>query len=195
MVAAALAAPTAASAWPISTDVELATSVLPIGHPCRAGVDVEWVPGLRVRGDRATGAAEQGVLVAGHWYAKSGRELMPLTCEVTLDPTEWDLMPACDRRRVVLHEIGHLAGHRHSEGGLMGPHADRVAVPGCPAVRETLVDRATDRVLGVVPAGWEVACGLARRGVVGCSASGRRLARRYRVVRRGAHLEVARARR
>jgi hypothetical protein len=183
-----------AQAWSVDEDLALARSVLPAGHPCRAGVRVELVPGLRVLGNLAMAAAPQGVLVDGRWWAVSGPALVPLPCEVSLNPDEWRVMPACDRRRVMLHEVwGHLGGHVHAEGGLMGPHAERVAVPGCPAVLPGLVDRASDLVMARVPVGWEVSCGLARPGVVGCSASRGRAVRRYRVTRRG-RLVVARVR-
>lgn len=198
-LAAALVAPCAAGAWSLGEDLALAEGMLPAGHPCRAGVTARWVP--RLAGDDgkpAQAVAPQGLLVEGRWMAETvdgGVTAMPCD-ELLIDPADWDLLPACQRRRLVLHELGHMVGHEHAEGGLMSQSEqvrDRVAVPGCPAVRATVLDRAADHVLGLVPVGWGVSCGWARRGVVGCSASGGRAERRYRVRVRGGRLTVRRA--
>lgn len=198
-LAVALTAPCAAGAWSLGQDLSLAASLLPAGHPCRAGVPVRWVPGLvGADGGIAEATAPQGVLVDGRWMARAtDGGLLPMPCdELRVDPANWDVLPACERRRLVLHEVwGHMGGHEHSEGGLMSQSEqvrDRVAVPGCRAVRVGVLDRAADRVLGLVPVGWEVSCGWARRGVIGCSASRGRAERRYRVRVRGSRLLVRR---
>jgi hypothetical protein len=64
--------------------------------------------------------------------------LEPIDCIVRVNPAEWARLSACGRRRALMHEVLHLAGHRHREGGIMAesPQARaRVAVPGCPAAR------------------------------------------------------------
>lgn len=42
-------------------------------------------------------------------------------CDVDLDRVEWHYSLYETRCAVVIHEIGHLLGHRHEEGGIMDP--------------------------------------------------------------------------
>jgi hypothetical protein len=134
-----------ASADPLSD--ELATLKDRVG--CPDGIPVVWVSGLRIAGHDAAAGAAPGV------------------CSVTTDVTT-QAWTVCEQRRLALHEAGHITGLSDIPGGIMDTDPlvrNTVAVPGCPAVLEPLRARVTDRVLELVPTGWQVACG-PRRGLV-----------------------------
>lgn len=165
----ALLFPAAAEARPgrLVDDMAVARAQLPAGHPCLAHVDVIWVPGLTLDGAAVAGLAPD----SGCWIA--------------LNPDDWKTWEPCDRRRIVMHEYGHLRGERDMPGSrtLMDPEVDaraHVSVPGCPG--PTLRDRAEERLLSFVPVGWSVVCTTPRRHTVTCRAEGGlRGVRRYRV--------------
>lgn len=176
-VALGLALPACAAAWTVGENVSAAVATLPAGHPCRVGVEVQWVPGLRARdGRREAGEAPQGYVFQGVWFARSAETGAPmaLPCLMRLDPVEWAAYTPCEQRRLVWHEKGHLGGLVDVAGGLMSTYADVrefAAVKGCPAFVPPLRDRVTARVLDLVPAGWSVSCGPLRRGLMRCHAS------------------------
>lgn len=173
---------TAAVAVPIDTDVTLVRSYLPQGHPCRDGIAVTWVPGLR--NGEAGAAAPYGRLINGRWLEQDVEGgWRPLECYIELEPATWAEASRCEQRRIMFHEAGHLAGLDHDAGGIMSQDwmvRDRVAVPGCPAQSQRLRDRIVDRVLGMAPVGFEVSCGPRRRMVVACRADHGRRVLRYR---------------
>jgi hypothetical protein len=182
-VALVLLLPACASAWSLGEDMAVAQSLLPGDHPCRTGsVDVRSVPGLRSSdGELAIAAAPFGRRTTNGWMMQTTSGWAPLECWVQIELSRYAQLTACDRRRTMIHEVaGHLAGHIHSEGGVMSANwQDRegVAVPGCRGA--SLTARVTDRVLGLVPVGWGVSCG--RRGpVVSCRADRGSRVRRYR---------------
>jgi hypothetical protein len=131
---AALMVPAMAGAFPVTQDLTVARAVLPAGHPCKTTVAIQPRPDLP-----GLAAAPIGVLTAQGWMQRlaDGR-LEPLDCVVRVNPAEWARLTACGRRRALKHEVMHMGGHEHSEGGIMAatPQARaRVAVPGCPVAR------------------------------------------------------------
>lgn len=133
-VLAALMVPAVADAFPVARDLTVAQAVLPAGHPCKATVTIRERTDLRVLAQ-----APIGVLTAWGWVQRlvDGRT-EPLDCTVAINPAAWRRLSACGRRRALVHEVMHLGGHVHAEGGIMAasPAArSRVAVPGCPVVR------------------------------------------------------------
>lgn len=183
-VALVLALPACASAWSLGEDVAVSQALLPADHPCRTSpMDVRFVPNLRsTDGMRADAAAPNGRRDAqGQWVMQTSVGWGPVECWVQLDPVAWERLSGCQRRRMLIHEVaGHLAGHQHSEGGIMAEHwsgREDVPVPGCRG--PSLTARVTDRVLEIAPVGYEVSC--VRKGaVVRCRAVRGRLVRRYR---------------
>lgn len=176
-----------ALAFTLDADLSSAQAQLPEGHPCKApgSIAVSWVPGLRSY-DRTVvedGEAPQAYLVGGRWLAKTiTGQWIALPCEIRLDTAAWARSSECRRRRLVIHEGGHLGG-LHDSTGIMSTFADireRVTVPGCPAVLEPLRDRITTAVLDRVPRGWEVSCGPRRGRVLRCTADHGRRSRAYR---------------
>jgi hypothetical protein len=168
------ATPASAAPGVIADDVAAAIDAeLPAGHPCRAGIAVTWVPGLLIAGHDAGGTAATGV------------------CEIQLDPATWAQLEPCDRRRLVFHEVGHVAGLSDSAGIMDTRTAFRTDVPvrGCPA--RSLTERVSDAVLDVVPAGFGVTCIRAGR-VVRCQARRGRIVRRYRGRALGSSVAVRR---
>lgn len=180
-----------ALAAPIDDDIVLAAQYLPQGHPCRQGIAVVWVPGLRndprlpTGGGDAGGAAPLGHLVGGQWLEQDiTGQWFPLECYMQLEPLTWANVSRCEQRRIVFHEAGHLAGLDHDAGGIMSQDwmvRDEVPVPGCPSLKPSLNDRIVDRVLDRVPMGWGVSCGPRRGLVVRCRAELGRKVRRFRV--------------
>lgn len=169
-----LAAPAAAD--PLTTDLALARATLPGGHPCRAHIDVVMATGLTAADGRpAVELAPLGRRDAnGTW---------DVPCIIGLDSTAWATLTACQRRRVLLHAVGHLGGLHDGADGVMATtvaEQDRVSVPGCPGEREPLRERVTDRVLAMAPPDWEVTCGDRRGLVVRCRAENGRRVRHYR---------------
>lgn len=133
-VLAALTVPATAGAFPVAQDLTVAKAALPAGHPCKTGVTIQPRPGLP-----GLAQAPIGVLTTQGWMQRltDGR-LEPLDCVVRVNPAAWARLTPCGRRRALKHEVEHMAGHEHSEGGIMAesPQARaRVAVPGCPAAR------------------------------------------------------------
>jgi hypothetical protein len=131
---AALMVPAVAGAFPVQSDLTVARAVLPVGHPCKANIIVQPRPGLL-----GLASAPVGVLTPAGWMQRlaDGR-LEPLECVVRVNPAAWARLTACGRRRALTHEVMHMGGHEHSEGGIMAesPQArSRVAVRGCPVVR------------------------------------------------------------
>lgn len=177
----------AAVAFPISEDLAVAQAQLPVGHPCKApgAIDVVFVADLRGATGTEYGEAPIGVLVGGLWYARSAATgaLITLPCLIKVDGARWARGTPCFRRRLLVHEVGHLGGLPDSTG-LMSTYAEvreLFAVPGCPVALAPLRQRVTDRVLEMVPPGWEVACGARRGRVIHCTAYGRRSrVRRFR---------------
>jgi hypothetical protein len=132
--AGCLLVPAVAGAFPVAQDLTVARAALPAGHPCKPAVTIQPQPGLP-----GLAGAPIGVLTPEGWMQRltDGR-LEPLDCIVRVNPIAWARLTACGRRRALKHEVMHMAGHRHSEGGIMvtSPQARaRVAVPGCPAAR------------------------------------------------------------
>jgi hypothetical protein len=133
-VTVALVACPTAGAFPVAQDLTVARAALPAGHPCKQAVTIQprlGLPGLA--------GAPIGVQTPHGWMQRltDGR-LEPLDCIVRVNPDAWARLSACGRRRSLKHEVMHLAGHEHSEGGIMAesPQARaRVAVRGCPAAR------------------------------------------------------------
>lgn len=131
----ALMAPAAAGAFPVAQDLTVARAVLPAGHACKLAVTIHPSPGLP-----GLAQAPIGVLTAQGWMQRltDGR-LEPLDCIVRVNPAAWARLTACGRRRALRHEVEHMAGHEHREGGIMAESPQeraRVAVPGCPAARQ-----------------------------------------------------------
>jgi hypothetical protein len=134
-VLATLMVPAVAGAFPVAQDLTVARASLPTGHPCKQAVTIQPRPGLP-----GLAGAPTGVLTAQGWMQRlaDGR-LEPLDCVVRVNPAAWAKLTPCGRLRALVHEVMHLAGHEHSEGGIMArsPQARaRVAVPGCPAARQ-----------------------------------------------------------
>lgn len=92
-------------------------------------------------------------------------------CSFTVDPTWWATASPYDRCVLVVHEMGHLAGHHHSEGGVMAANSAGVeGFSGC-EVRLTFVDR-VDRYIISTPAaqrGGQWTCADKKRGVRICN--------------------------
>lgn len=160
-----------AVAFPLEDDLAVARSFLPEDHPCRGSVMLQWVPGLHGNGHDEDGHALLG--------ARSAAD-----CVIALNTTVRTDFTQCETRRLIIHEVGHLAGLPDSTGIMdTGSEArERVAVPGCRARRGALSDRVTAAVLDRVPRGWAVSCGARRGLVVRCRADdGRGHSRRFRV--------------
>jgi hypothetical protein len=137
---AALMVPAVAGAFPVAADLTVARAVLPAGHPCKTTVTIQPRPDLP-----GLAAAPIGVPTPQGWMQRlaDGR-LEPLDCIVRVNPAAWAELTACGRRRALVHEVMHMAGHEHSEGGIMAesPQARaRVAVRGCPVARRHRVRR------------------------------------------------------
>lgn len=133
LTVALVACPTA-GAFPVTQDLTVARASLPAGHPCKLAVTIQSRPGLP-----GLAGAPIGVLTPHGWMQRltDGR-LEPIDCIVRVNPVAWARLSACGRRRALKHEVEHMAGHRHSEGGIMASSPEaraRVAVPGCPAAR------------------------------------------------------------
>lgn len=159
------------------SDMAIARAQLPADHPCRAHIDIVWIPGLL----DAEGKPADALAQLGH--RDSTGQWVPMACAIALEPARWGRFSPCTRRRMVMHEAMHLEGAVHAPQGLMATYwEDRevVQVPGCPPKRVSLRDRATERLLQVVPVGFSVSCGDRRGLVVRCRADvdGRRV-RRY----------------
>lgn len=195
--------PSTAAATPVDDDVVAAQATLPAGHPCKPSgtIDVQVVPGLRGDDGRlADGAAPQGVLLGGAWLETlASGEWIPLACFIRLDAGAVATRPACWVRRVVFHEIGHLGGRTHKDGGVMSEWAetrDQTPIAGCHAILPPLRDRVVARVLELAPRGWAVTCEPLRARVAYCSAespSGRRVRwYRARVAHPGSAIPVRR---
>lgn len=70
------------------------------------------------------------------------------------------LWTKCDTRRLVFHEGGHILGLQHTSDGIMSIDGrDDVALPGCTASHPTILTRAEDKLLNIVPLEWSVSCG------------------------------------
>lgn len=137
VVALGLALPAAAGAWTVGENVSAGIALLPADHPCRAGVEVRWVPGLLVGGRPAAGGSVTGVRNAdGAWGELDARGAWePMRCLSQLEPAQYASFTACGQRRLVVHEVMRLGGHVTAEGGIMALSPDarsRVALPGCP---------------------------------------------------------------
>lgn len=134
---------------------------------CPGGIAVFWVHHYVVDGKRADAGASAGV------------------CEIWFDTNvrSWSI---CDTRRLVFHEGGHILGLDDGGDGIMSTFEtvrDRAAVPGCPVHRLTAVQRAEQKLLDTIPAGWSGSCGHVGRKVR-CTAEGpgkRPHVRRYEV--------------
>jgi hypothetical protein len=141
LVALGLALPACAGAWSVGENVSVGIATLAADHPCRAGVEVRWTPGLRVDGAPAAGGSVTGVRNAatGAWGELDARGAWePMRCLSQLEPAEYASLSACGQRRLVVHEVMRLGGHRTEEGGIMAlsPRVRaRVAVPGCRPAR------------------------------------------------------------
>lgn len=108
---------------------------------CPGGIAVDWVHALRVNGERAEAGASAGI------------------CEMWFD---YDVrsMSKCDTRRIVFHEGGHILGLDDSDHGIMSIDGrNDVALPGCPAIHPSILTRAEDKLLDIVPLEWTVSCG------------------------------------
>jgi hypothetical protein len=163
----ALAVPASAGAWTVSENLTVGQALLPADHPCKSATVPAWVPGLRDDDGHSAGAAAN----VGHRDASGS--WLPMSCVVSLNPVSWQRWDACEQRRAVLHEFGHLSGLSHAARGLMSTNIaeqDAVAVLGCPALIPTVRDRVVSRVLGLVPGGWAVACQHRRGRVMRCRA-------------------------
>lgn len=166
-----------ALAFPLDTDLSTAQAQLPEGHPCKApgSIAVLWTPVLIVEKTHVSGQASGLRDDNGIWTLER--------CEITIDSGMWGWYDECQRRRLVIHEVGHLAMLRHTLMGIMSPDPEvrkNVVVPGCPLVLEPLRDRITAAVLDRVPRGWEVSCGPRRGRVLRCTADHGRRSRAYR---------------
>lgn len=176
-----------ALAFPLDADLSTAQAQLPEGHPCKApgSIAVSWIPGLRSYDGTIDedGEAPMAYFVGGRWLARTVTgEWIDLPCEIKLDSTSWARFSECERRRLLIHEGGHLGGLPDSTG-IMSTYAEvreRVAVPGCPVALEPLRDRITAVVLDRVPRGWEVSCWPRRGRVLRCVADHGRRSRTYR---------------
>jgi hypothetical protein len=178
-----------ALADPLAADLAVGQSMIP-GTPCAAPapIMVLWRTGLTPTGGPEGVPGGKVVGQASGVYVDSDGTWLLVRCEITLDPEEYALMTACARRRLVMHEVIHLALVRHTRTGLMAETEDgwdQVAVPGCPALVVPLRERVMARVLDLVPTGWQVSCGPRRRLVLHCVADngavrGRPGVRRFR---------------
>lgn len=147
---------------------------------CPEGVNVFWVHHYVVDGKRADAGASAGV------------------CEIWFN-TNVRSWSSCDTRRLVFHEGGHILGLDDGGDGIMSTFEfvrDRAVVPGCPVHRLTAVQRAEQRLLDTIPAGWSVVCGRVGKKVR-CTAEGpgkRPRVRRYEVHASGAKFTLHRVR-
>lgn len=147
---------------------------------CPAGIAVFWVHHYVVDGKRADAGASAGVCEI--WFNTNVRSWL-----------------SCDTRRLVYHEGGHILGLDDGGDGIMSTFEsvrDRAAVPGCPVQRPTAVQRAEQRLLDTIPAGWSVVCGRVGKKVR-CTAEGpgkRPRVRRYEVHASGAKFTLHRVR-
>lgn len=172
-----LALPMAAGAWTVAENITLGQALLPVDHPCKATATAEWVAGLLDDGGQPAGAA------ANIGHRDQTGQWLPMSCVVSINPVSWAAWDACQQRRAILHEFGHLTGRTHADGGIMSPDRavqDTVAVPGCPAILPPLRERVTTRVLELVPDGWAVACHARKNLVMRCRADDGRRAAWYR---------------
>jgi hypothetical protein len=199
-LALAAAAPAAAAASRLDRDLAVAVDTLPAGHPCRAGITVEWQRGMWGFDGEPIWSAPVGVETDTRGTLDPTDDLLTLrSCAFAIDPDAWATMSRCEQRRDVIHEVRYLTPLPATHGGIGDPRPaarELVAVPGCPAERgPSLVDRAETRVLAALPAGWEVTCGRPRRHSVRCAAEHHGRPVRYYVAHpdpTGAHVTLHR---
>ncbi|HEX2102611.1 MAG TPA: hypothetical protein VHF51_03105 [Solirubrobacteraceae bacterium] len=185
----------AAHAWtaPPADDPGRVAAFLPIaraawpGSPC-AGREV-----VHLAGDAALRA--QAPALTGHSGDVLNGMAAPQTCEVWLTSG----MTARTFCTVLVHELGHLAGHEHSptpgdimngEGDIDWPACDRATVPPVAATVH-------DQVRSVLPPpadGWRVRCRPLRGGERRCVARRGNRVRRYHVIQTRDAVSVVRVR-
>lgn len=147
---------------------------------CPAGIAVFWVHHYVVDGKRADAGASAGV------------------CEIWFN-TNVRSWSRCDTRRLIFHEGGHILGLDDGGDGIMSTFEsvrDRAAVPGCAVHHLTVVQRAEQRLLDTISAGWSASCGRVGKKVR-CTAEGpgkRPRVRRYEVHASGTRIALHRVR-
>ena len=176
------ASPASASASPALPGIGQALSVANAAWP-----DSPCAGRVHATADRSL-AAEGRAGAATGMHAHEDRPWDLVECTIALDPVWWSDAPRYQRCLLVLHETGHLAGHRHEEGGVMA--AGLGNDPRCQTMRERIVTALASRHSDDA----YVTCGRWHKAVLICRAEGLRYTARYRVVRRGETFTVQRLR-
>jgi hypothetical protein len=154
-VLAALIVPASASA---ATDLQIADAAWGPHATCAGRVQVAFDHAVAGRDEAnevgyATGIEAQP---DGSWILRS--------CVITLDPAWYAQATAEQRCEVIVHEVGHLAGHRHEEGGVMSSPPG----PFVPCMRLTLRGRIVLALAARSPAGSSVQCSRWQGRVLPC---------------------------
>lgn len=150
----------------ILTDLSIAYASDP-DAPCAGRVEIDWTEDVRAEAiAEASGVYERP---DGEWYLTS--------CTISARPELWNLSKD-QRCRIIVHEVKHLAMHRHEEGGVMsspvGPYAPCEAAWPAPAVAapaSSLFEEAAVAIRRTLPAGnWLISCGKRRGSTLPCRA-------------------------
>lgn len=163
-----------ASASAAMTDLQIADAAWP-GHPCTGQVQIVMDPGVGLRGN----AAEATGAVTG-------------SCVVSFSPAWWAAAPRQHRCQMVVHEVGHLAGHDHVEHGVMAAMPDPY-LPCARSLRERIVTTLYVRHPDRGPLATIVICSAWRGKVLPCVVDVNERRFRYQVRVRGNTFSLNRA--